>query len=432
MPKRAHRSEHFEHIGERQVWGGYRPFGVSEESRRQHLYCLGKSGTGKTTLLRNLILQDIEAGRGVGLIDVHGDLAHEMLDLIPPHRTDDVVYFRPGDADCPIGFNLFHNVPPEKRHIVASNIVGAFKAIWRDSWGPRLEYLLNAAVASLLECPDTTMLGLQRIFVDAPYRHWVLRHVRDPVLAAFWTTEFDSWSAALRHEIILPVQNKIGQLLLSPALRNVLGQVKRKIDFRFMMDDRRIFIANLQKAELGDDKAALIGSLIVAGMQHAAFSRSDMPEASRVPFSLVVDEFQNFQTGNFATILSEARKYGLSLVLSHQFAGQLDQPIADAVFGNVGSIIAFRLGFADAERLADELGESGLAAELAGLPNHSAYARLIEGGRMTEPFLARTFPPRGERYGRRDNIIRRSREKYGVQRRIVEGKLAKWFRSTRR
>lgn len=421
-------NESLEQVGERQVWGGYRPFGINHRDRRQHVYCLGKSGTGKTTLLRNLILQDIEAGRGVALIDVHGDLAHEILDCIPPRRTDDVVYFKPGDTAHPIGLNLFHGVTAEKRHVATSNIVGAFKSIWRHSWGPRLEYVLFAAIASLLECQDTTLLGLQRIFVDSKYREWVVRNVRDPLLQSFWRNEFDRWDPRLRNEIISPIQNKVGQLLMTPIMRNVLGQVRRKIDFRFMMDTNRIFIANLQKAELGEDKANLLGSLIIAGMQYAALGRADIDECKRTQFSLFIDEFQNFQCDSFSTILSEARKYGLSLVLSHQFSGQLDEEIADAVFGNVGTIIAFRVGFSDAERLAEEFGGRYAASEFAGLSNHHICARVLSDGQIQEPFLGRTYPPRGRMYGHRENIVRRSREKYAVRREIVEDKIRRWIR----
>ncbi len=418
-----------EYIGEREIWGGKEPFGIPFEDRRQHLYCLGKSGTGKTTLLRNLLLHDIEAGRGVGLIDVHGDLAHEILDYIPGRRTDDVVYFRPGDTAHPIGLNLFHGITPETRHVVASNIVGAFKSIWRHSWGVRLEYVLYAAIAALLESEGSTLLGLQRILVDPEYRTWIVRNLSDPMLRVFWLHEFARWDPKLRNEIISPVQNKVGQLLMTPVMRNVLGQVRRKIDFRFMMDTNRIFIANLQKAELGEDKANLLGSLIIAAMQYASLGRGDVPESERPQFCLYIDEFQNFQTHSFSTILSEARKYGLSLVLSHQFSRQLEDDIADAVFGNVGTIISFRVGYADAERLSAEFGGTFSPSQLASLDNHHICARLMKGGNLPEPFLAKTLPPQGKRYGRRENILSRSREKYGVHREIVEDKIRRWTSS---
>lgn len=424
--------EHFDELGERVVWGETRPFGLTARDRRQHLYVLGKSGTGKTTLLRNLLIQDIEAGRGVCLIDVHGDLAEEILDLIPPHRTDDIVHVRPGDPSHPIGLNLFHNVPPEKRYVVASNIVGAFKSIWRASWGVRMEYVLFAAVSALLECEGETLLGLHRIFLDASYRAWVTRQVTDPVVNTFWRYEFASWDSRLRNEIVSPILNKVGALLMTPNLRNVLGQVRRKIDFRFMMDRRRILIVNLQKAELGADKAGLLGSLIISGFQQAALGRADMPEAEREQFTLYIDEFQNFQTDSFTTILAEARKYGLALVLSHQFSTQLLPEIADAVFGNVGSIVSFRVGFSDADRLAKEFGGPFKPHHFTNLPNHHVLVRLLSNGEVVEPFYGMTLPPNGRRYGRRGNITSRSKEKYGVPRKVVEDKISRWFRSSMR
>lgn len=429
MSNEHQNEQHLLHIGEREVWGKYLPFGLTQKDRAQHVYCLGKSGTGKTTLLRNLIIQDIEAGRGVAVIDVHGDLARELLDYIPPHRTDDVVYFNPADEDFPIGLNPFAGVPPDKRHVVASNIVGAFHGLWRHSWGPRTAYVLHAAVATLLECPDTTLLGLQRIFTDGVYREQLLRHVKDPMLRAFWSTEFDRWDVRLRNEILAPIQNKIGVLLMSPLMRNILGQVKRRIDFRFMMDDSRIFIANLNKGALGEDKANLLGSLIVSQLQYAALGRGDMELSARTPFCAYVDEFQNMQTDGFATILSEARKYGLSLVLSHQFASQLEEEIADAVFGNIGTIVAFRVGSADAERLADEFGQAYPPGHFSSLDNFKVCVKLLQNGQVLEPFQGRTFTSIGRRYGKAENIIRRSQEKYASRRATIEYKHGKWMRS---
>ena len=250
------------YVGTRNVWGGDEPFGLEPADRRHHLYCIGKTGTGKTTLLRNLILQDIYAGAGVGVIDPHGDLCHDLLDHIPPSRTDDVVYFNPADLEYPVGFNLMQNVPPERRHRIASGIVGAMKNIWRDSWGSRMEYILYAAVAALLDCQNTSILGIQRMLVDRWYRRWVVKQVKDHVVRSFWINEFERYDSRFMQEAIAPIQNKVGQLLMSPPIRNVLGQVKRKVDPRFMMDKGRIFIANLSKGLLGEDKANLLGSLL--------------------------------------------------------------------------------------------------------------------------------------------------------------------------
>ncbi len=420
--------EEFIEIGEREHWGGSVPFGLHAVDRRQHLYVIGKSGTGKTTLLQNSIIQDIAAGRGVGVIDPHGDMANELLDHIPRHRTEDVVYFDATAADFPIGFNLLQNVPPRERHRVASGLVSALKSIWRDSWGPRMEHILYAAIAALLDCQDNSLLGVQRILSDESYRKWVVRQVKDPMVRQFWTHEFASYDERFRREAIAPIENKVGQLLMSPPIRNLLGQSKRKIDARFMMDDRRIFIANLAKGLLGEDKANLLGSILVTSFQLAAMSRADIPERERQDFHLYIDEFHNFTTDTFASILSEARKYRLCITLSHQYVEQLTPAIASAVFGNVGSLIAFRVGERDALHLSQELGGSYNPGTLSGLGNHHVIAKLLDGGKYSEPFTGFTHPPLRPEHGRREKIIRRSREKYATPRSIAEEKIERWMK----
>ena len=299
--------ETFSHIGIRDGWGGEYPVSLSLSDRRQHLYLIGKTGTGKTTLLRNLIVQHLAAGHGVGLIDPHGDLAEELLDCIPPNRADDLVYFNPGDLDFPIGLNLIANVAPDDRHLVASGIVGAFKSIWRDSWGPRLEYILYNAIAALLDCPNTSLLGVNRMLTDAAYRRRVVSKVRDPFVRAFWTDEYEQYDPRFQREAIAPIQNKLGQFLLNPVVRNILGQVRAKVSIPFMMNTGRIFIANLSKGKLGADKSGLLGSLLTTQFQLAAMARVNQPEHQRRDFYLFIDEFQNFTTDAFVGILSEAR-----------------------------------------------------------------------------------------------------------------------------
>jgi type IV secretory pathway TraG/TraD family ATPase VirD4 len=306
-------SDHIVQAGTRNIWGGTEPFGLRRADRRHHVYMIGKTGAGKTTLLRNLILQDIEAGEGIGIIDPHGDLAEELLDHIPPWRTDHVVYFNPADLDFPIGLNLLHAVPRERRHLVRSGLVGAFKSIWRQSWGPRLEYVLSAAVAALLDVETATILGIPRLFVDDDYREWVVKQSKDPIVRAFWQTEFAGYEKRFRNEVVAPVQNKVGQLLMTPPLRNIVGQVRSGFDARFIMDNRRIFIANLSKGRLGTDTANLIGALLVNEFQFAALARADVSEKERRDFFLFIDEFQNFSTDTFASVLSEARKYRLPI-----------------------------------------------------------------------------------------------------------------------
>jgi len=300
-------------IGQREIWGQSAPFGIYPADLRHHIYIIGKTGSGKTTLVRNLILQHILLGHGVGLIDPHGDLADELLNHIPPSRAEDLVYFNPGDLDFPIGLNLLANVAPDDRHLVASGLVGTFKSIWHDSWGPRLEYILYNAVAALLDCPNTSLLGVNRLLTDEAYRAWVIRQIKDPFIRVYWQQEYASYDPRFQREAIAPIQNKLGQFLLNPVVRNILGQVKCKFSIPFIMDKERLFIANLAKGRLGHDKASLLGSLLVTQFQLAAMSRTHQPEAERRDFHLFIDEFQNFTTDAFASILAEARKYRLCL-----------------------------------------------------------------------------------------------------------------------
>ena len=415
-------------LGVREQWGQERPFVLSPHDRRHHLYTIGKSGTGKTTFLHNLILQDIAAGHGVGVIDPHGDLAADLLDYIPRHRIEDVVYFDPADLEHPIGFNLLGFTPTEDRHLVASGIVSVFKSIWSDFWGPRLEYILYACVAALLDCENVSLLGIQRMLSDSRYRAWVVKQIKDPMVRSFWVNEFEGYNRSFLQEAVAPIQNKVGQLLMAPHLRNILGQVRSRIDARFMMDDGRIFIANVSKGKLGADKANLLGALLVTQFELAAMSRANVPETSRREFFLYVDEFHSFASSSFAPMLSEARKYRLCLTLSHQYTDQVPPQIRDAVFGNVGSVVAFRVGQRDAELLEREFGKSYPSSQYIGLGNHEVCAKILKDGQHGEPFVGRTLPVWNRRHGRCDTILRRSQEKYGVQRKVVEDRIERWLR----
>lgn len=420
-------NEHFTYIGEREIWGENHPFGLSPADHRYHIYLIGKTGSGKTTLLRNLIIQHINAGHGVGLIDPHGDLAEELLDHIPPHRADDLVYFHPGDLEYPIGLNLLANVTPDDRHLVASGIVGALKGIWKDSWGPRLEYILYNAIAALLDCPNTSLLGVNRLLTDAAYRRRVVRKIKDPFIKAFWEEEYESYDARFQREAIAPIQNKLGQFLLNPVVRNILGQVRCKVSIPFMMDTGRLFIANLSKGRLGADKANLLGSFLTTQFQLAAMARVNQPEQERRDFFLFIDEFQNFTTDAFATILAEARKYRLCLALSHQYIDQLSLPIRHAVLGNVGTLISFRVGNTDAEVLAREFGETFIPKNFVDLDRYEVLTKLMQNGANLDPFRARTLAPLENNSGRKEKLIARSREKYASQRKKVEQKLDHWL-----
>ena len=415
------------HIGKHDHWGEVHPFGLSSTDARQHVYVIGKTGSGKTTLLRNLIVQHIAAGHGVGVIDPHGDLAEELLKHVPPHRADDILYFNPGDLDFPIGLNLLANVPPDERHLVASGIVGAFKGIWRDSWGPRLEYILYNAIAALLECQNTSLLGVNRLLTDPKYRAWVVRQVQDPFIREFWEVEYASYDQRFQREAIAPIQNKLGQFLQSPVIRNILGQVRSKVSIPFVMNNQRLFIANLSKGRIGHDKANLLGSLLTTQFQLGAMARVNLPEEQRSDFFLFIDEFQNFSTDAFASILAEARKYRLCLTLSHQYIDQLSLPVRQAVFGNVGTLIAFRVGHTDAEVLHEEFGHEFQTQQLVDLERFELVVKLLEGGANNTPFRARSLTPLGNNLGRVPLLIGRSRERFAMPRSEIEERLRRWL-----
>jgi energy-coupling factor transporter ATP-binding protein EcfA2 len=420
-------NDHTITIGEREGWGDPQLFGISALDQRQHIYVIGKTGSGKTTLLRNLILQHIALGHGVGLIDPHGDLAEELLHHIPPHRADHLVYFNPGDIEFPIGLNLLANVAPDARHLVASGIVSAFKGIWRDSWGPRLEYILYNAVSALLDCRNATLLGVNRMLTDDTFRAKVIRQIKDPFIRAFWAEEYAGYDERFKREAIAPIQNKLGQFLLNPVVRNILGQVKAKVNIPFVMDNQRLFIANLSKGRLGHDKANLLGSLLTTQFQLGAMARTNRPEDERRDFYLFIDEFQNFSTDAFASILAEARKYRLCLTLSHQYIDQLPLPIRQAVFGNVGTLIAFRIGNTDAEVMETEFGNKIPASALADLDRYEAVVKLLVDGSNLEPFRAKMLPPLENRIGRKDKLIARSRERFSTPRVKIDDKLSRWM-----
>jgi hypothetical protein len=423
-------SNHQFHIrlGIRQGWGGVEsPFYISDVALHRHLYVIGKTGTGKTNLLKSIFLQIVERGGGVALLDPHGDLATELLDLLPRHLARKVVYFNPTDLSFPIAWNILANIPFDERPRVASGIVSAFKHVWGDSWGPRLEYILYNAIRALLDAEHTSILGLPKMLADDAYRQWVVRQVKDPFVKAFWEQEFENYDQRFRQEAIAPIQNKVGPLATNPALRNILGQVKRKLDIPFIMDSGRIFIANLSKGALGDDPSNLIGSLLVSEFQRTAMQRVSEPEEMRQDFTLIIDEFQNFTTRAFASILSEARKYKLSLVLSHQFSSQLEPEIADAVFGNVGTVIAFQIGSTDAEIMAREFGEAFVASQFVDLERFHILVKPCPIDDYKQPFRGRTEGISVPFVGGQISIIRSSRQRYGSERANVEGKISRWM-----
>ena len=292
-------------------------FGIKPDDRRRHMYIVGKTGMGKTNLLETMAIQDIRNGHGVAYVDPHGDTAEKLLKAIPSHRINDVIYFNPSDQDHPIAFNVMYDVNPSTQHLTASGLIGIFKKIWVDSWGPRLEYILRNSILTLIEYPGSTLIGVLRILIDEDYRVNVISKIKDPVIINFWEKEFAGYSERLRSEAIAPIQNKVGQFLSSSLMRNIIGQKKSSFDVRDVMDNQKILIMNLAKGKIGEDNSALLGALMITKIQLATMARVDTPEEQRKDFYLYVDEFQNFATESFANILSEARKYRLNLILAN-------------------------------------------------------------------------------------------------------------------
>ncbi len=410
--------------------GQDKPFGIRRNDRRYHTYVIGKTGTGKTTLLLNMILSDIFSGEGVAVMDPHGDLAEAILDYIPKHRINDVVYFNPADIEYPISLNILEDTEPDRRHIVVSGLISVFRRIWADFWGPRLEHILRNSILALLEYPEnTTLLAIQRMLYDPKYRDRVVERIDDPIVKAFWTREFPGYHARLQSEAISPIQNKIGQFLATPLIRNIVGQTKTSIDFRKVMDGGKILICNLSKGRLGEENSSLLGSLVVTRLQLAAMERIDMPEASRKDFYLYVDEFQNFvSTEIFSHILSEARKYRLNLTMAHQYISQLDDSVREAVFGNVGTMISFRIGSSDAELLAEIFRPVFGQDDFMNLDRYMIYLRMAIDGKSSQPFSAMTLPP-FHGFGfqdSREKAVRVSRQRYAGRREDMERKIRRW------
>lgn len=413
-------------VGQTNFRGQKRSFGIYPDDRRRHIYAIGKTGSGKTTLLENMIAQDIAAGHGVGVVDPHGDMAERLLDAVPPQRINDVVYFDPSDVEYPIGFNVLETIDPSYKYLVASGLVSSLKKIWADSWGPRLEYILRNTILALLDYPASTMLGIMRMLSDKEYRKKVIAKISDPVIKSFWVNEFSNYNEKFRSEAISPIQNKVGQFLSSAIIRNIVAQPKSTIDMHDIMDNGKVLLLNVSKGKIGEDNSALLGAMLITKIQLAAMDRAKMPEEQRRDFYLYVDEFQNFATESFATILSEARKYRLNLTIAHQYITQMEEVVRDAVFGNVGTMVSFRVGAFDAEYLEKEYAPAFTQTDLVNLPKFNAYIKLMINGMSSKPFSMQTLPPISEQFGRRQTVLEVSRERYGQPRAQVEDKIARW------
>lgn len=400
-------------------------FGIKRDDRRRHVYIIGKSGMGKTKLLENLINNDIKRGEGVALMDPHGDYYSDVINKIPEERIKDVVLFDPSDVGNPIAFNPMEVFDPNFKNQIASGVVGTFKKIFGDSWGPRLEYILNYTVLALLDTPDTTLLGIVRVLTDKTYRKKIVDNIQDPVVKKFWTTEFASYNEKFATEAIAPILNKVGQFVANSLIRNVVGQPKSSFNLRQLMDEKKIILINLSTGKVGETNAALLGSLMITAIQLAAMSRADVSEEERPDFYLYVDEFQNFATESFKTILSEARKYRLNLIMANQYISQMeDTGVKDAIFGNVGTIITFRVGAQDANELVKEFTPPFEATDLINLARQNIYIRMTIDGQSETAFSGITLTVSPETTGNFDKIIEHSRKLYTRPREEVEAEVA--------
>jgi energy-coupling factor transporter ATP-binding protein EcfA2 len=404
--------------------GKHEMFGIRAIDRGKHVYVIGKTGMGKSTMLENMAIQDIQKGEGIAFIDPHGSTAEKLLDFIPQDRIKDVVYFAPFDTDHPIGFNVMEDVGYDKRHLVVSGLMGALKRIWVDAWSARMEYILQNTLLALLEYPDSTLLDVNRMLTNKTFRNAVIEKVSDPIVKAFWTEEFASFTDTYTREATPAIQNKIGQFTANPLIRNIVGQGKSSFDLRKIMDEKKIFIVNLSKGRMGESNASLLGSMLTVKIYLAAMSRADEPAArmAKLPrFYFYVDEFQSMMNEAFADILSESRKYKLALTLANQYIEQMEEEVRDAVFGNVGTLIVFRVGPFDAEVLETVFEPTFTPEDLVGLGIGQIYLTLMIDGVGSAPFSAETIPPidtPGISY--RDDAVSASREKYGRRKEAVE------------
>lgn len=369
-------------------------FGIRQSDRFQHLYLIGQTGTGKSTLLESLALQDIAAGRGIAIIDPHGDLAAHLVAMIPEERKRDLIYLNAPDSTEPYGYNPLAKIPPQFVPLAASGLLEAFKKLWNDAWGVRMEHIFRNCLYALLEAGGAALPDILRIVSEPTYRGAILKRVTNEQVRRFWLSEFPKYNPRYRQESIAPLQNKVGALLSDPRLHRIFTSAPEPLRFRRIMDERGILIVNLSKGEMGEDSANLLGAMLVSTLGLAAMSRASLPAAKRTPFYVSVDEFQSFTTLSFANMVSELRKQGVALTLAHQHLHQLEPSVRHAVLGNVGTIIAFRLGVEDAHLFAKEFYPVFGVEDLIRLPNYDIYLKLMIGGMPSKPFSAVTFPPR--------------------------------------
>lgn len=399
-------------------------FGLYRSDRSRHVYIIGQTGAGKSGLLELFALSDVYHNEGYAIIDPHGDFAVDNMHFIPAHRLEDVVYFNPADTAFPLGFNPMEVHDPNMKSNTSSEIIGVMKRMFGESWGPRLEYILRYTILALLDHPNSTMLDITRMLTDKKFRAEVLSHCTDSVVLNFWNIEFASWNDKFASEAIAPVLNKVGAFTANPIIRNIIGQPKSTFNIREIMDDGKILIVNLSKGLIGEDNAAILGSFLVTKIQLAAMSRSDIPNIEdRRPFYLYVDEFQNFATDSFATILSEARKYGLNLTVANQYVSQMGDVVRDAVFGNVGTMVTFRVSADDAPLLGKQFEPQFEPNDLLQMHNRNFIINMVIKGEKSPAFSATTLtiPPSQTDY--MEHIVETSRRKYARGRAEVEAEI---------
>ncbi|RJQ36744.1 DUF87 domain-containing protein [Candidatus Parcubacteria bacterium] len=412
-------------FGETNFRGQRRRFGIQRGDRRKHVYIIGKTGMGKSTLLENMTIQDIQAGHGVAVVDPHGEYAERVLQFVPEHRIKDVVYFNPVDIEYPMAFNVMEAVAEDQRHLITSGLLSVFKKIFGpEVWSARMEYLLANAILALLQVKGSTLLSVNRMFGEKEFRRQIVAQLTDPVIRGFWENEFAKYPEQYMREAVAAIQNKIGQFSGNPLIRNVIGQVETSLDMRAIMDEQKIFIVNLSKGNIGEENSRLLGAMMVAKLYLTAMSRVDIPEPERKDFYLYVDEFQNFATESFANILSEARKYRLNLTVAHQYIAQMEEEVQHAIFGNVGTMITFRIGAEDAELLEKEFMPEFMVQDLVNLGFKQVYLKLMIDGLTSRPFSAETLPPMptpAQSFVK--EIVQYSREHYSAPRAQVEEKI---------
>lgn len=405
-------------------------FGIKAKDRLKHVYVIGKTGMGKSTALENMAIQDIQNGNGLAFIDPHGGTAEKLLDYVPEHRIQDVLYFAPFDLDYPISFNIMEDVGADKRHLVVAGLMATFEKIWADAWSARMAYILQNTLLALLEFPGATLLGVNRMYTDKDFRKQVVDNIKDVAVRSFWVDEYTKYTDRYTQEATPAIQNKIGQFASNPLIRNIIGQSESSFNLREIMDEKKILIMNLSKGLVGEGNAKLLGSMLITKIYLAAMSRADLSakEMMITPnFYFYVDEFQSFANKSFADILSEARKYKLNLTIAHQYIEQMEEEVRDAVFGNVGTMITFRVGAFDAEVLEKEFAPTFTATDLVNLGFAQIYLKLMIDGVSSQPFSAQTLPPiQKPTISFKNAVIASSREQFSRNREHVEKGIIEW------